>query len=83
MLGRFDQAAEQGMGPAGSRQEFGVVLAGGEKGMFGKFDQFHQPAIGGASADFVARLEKQVSVGVVEFKAMAMALIDHFFPIQF
>ncbi len=43
--------------------------------MFRKFDQLYQAAIGGASTDFVARLEKQVSVGVVEFEAVAMALV--------
>ena len=50
--------------------------------MFGKFDQLYQPAIRGASTDFVARFKKKVSVSVVEFEAVAMALVHHFFSIQ-
>ena len=50
--------------------------------MLGKFDQLYQPAIRGASTDFVARFKKKVSVSVVEFEAVAMALVHHLFSVK-
>ena len=45
LLGRFDQAAEQGVGLAGSGEKFRVVLAGGEEGVILELHQFHEAAI--------------------------------------
>jgi hypothetical protein len=70
------------MGFAGAGEEFRVVLAGEEEGMAFEFNQFHQAAVGGDAADLIAGFKEEVAVGVIEFIAMAVAFVDHLFPIE-
>ena len=72
LLCRRHHAPEQGMGLARQGAELRVELAGGEVGVVLELDQFDQATIRGSAADLVARFEKQVAVGVVEFVAVAV-----------
>ena len=73
---RGDEALEERMRRVGFALEFGVKLAGDEKRVGRKLDEFHQFSIGGRAAENKARGAKLFPIGVIEFVAMAVALID-------
>ena len=54
-VGGGDEAFEQGMGLVGLALEFRMELAGHEKRMTGKFDQFDQLAVGRSAAEEQSR----------------------------
>ena len=70
------------MGLAGPGAELRVELAGGEVGVVLELDQFDQATIGGSAADLIARFEKKVAVGIVEFVAVAVAFVDHLLAVE-
>ena len=72
--GRFYEALEQGVTVTRCRGEFGMELAGQEPGMIRDLDHFHQVAIHRGAGEAQARALQPVTVGIVELKAMAMAL---------
>jgi len=63
------------MGFARPRQEFRVVLAGGEEGMVLELDQFHQAPVRGGAADLIARLQQQVAV-LIDDEEIALPYLE-------
>ena len=66
------------MGLHGTGLELGVEVAGQEPGMVGEFHDFHEFAIGRGAGNDKAFFHKEVTEGVVEFVAVAMAFGSDF-----
>src|SRR6266511_6339775 len=82
-VGGADETFEQGMWLVRFAAEFGMKLAGDEKRVIEQFDDFNQLAVGRRAAEDKVGLLKLVAVGVVEFVAVPMPLVDHKGAVKF
>ena len=74
--GGGNELAEERIRLQGTGGKFGVELAGDEKGMRGQFNDLSQFLLGVDTAEDKARRLVLLFEPVVEFVAMAMALLD-------
>src|SRR2546425_7679307 len=70
-----DETAEQRVRLVRLAEELGVKLAGQEEGMILQLDHLDQLAVGRRAAENHALALELLAVGIVEFVAMAMALV--------
>ena len=77
-----DEALEQRVRLVRLAAELGMKLARDEERMLRQLDDLHQPPVGRLAAEAKIRLLETLAVGIVEFVAMPVALIDHERPIE-
>ena len=75
-VGRGDECFEQRVRLVRFALEFGMELAGDEKGMLRYFDHLDQFAVGGEAAEGEAGFFKTIAIRIVEFVAVTMAFLD-------
>ena len=74
---RGNETLEERMRLMGFAVEFGMELTGDEEGVLWYLDDLDQFAIGSMTAETETCLFEFVAIGVVEFVAVAVALIDN------
>ena len=76
VVARRDEAAEKRVRAVRLAQKFRVELAGQIVGMLLEFDHFHELAVGAGAAEDESVALEFFAVGVVEFVAVAVPLVD-------
>src|SRR5436190_510446 len=74
---RRNESAEERMRLMRFAMEFGVELAGDIEGMLGQLDDLYQLSVGSMPAENPTGLLEPLAIGIVEFVAMTVSLIDH------
>ena len=76
-VGGGDETSEQRVRLVRFAVKLRMKLAGDEEGMFGQFDDLHQFPVRREPAQDEAGFLESFAIRIVEFVAMAMALLHH------
>src|ERR1035437_776852 len=77
-----DEACEQRVRLVRLAAELGMELAPNEERVLGQLDDLHQLPVGCLPAEDEIRLQETLAIGIVEFVAMAVTLLNHECPIK-